>query len=187
MRIIAGSAKGTRLDVARSAELRPTGDRQRETLFNVVRDRVERATVLDLFAGTGALGLEALSRGAATCVFVERDRRTGRTLRSNLERCRLQKHGRLITADWRAGLRRLVGEGVRFDLLLADPPWATDETDEWLTALAAVAAPGALLCLERQHGPEPAATDGWRLRRSLKVGDTAFHLLERIVPPGEGC
>ncbi len=181
MRIIAGSAKGTRLQVAKGAELRPTGDRQRETLFNVIRDRIEDATLLDLFAGTGALGLEALSRGAATCVFVESDRGTARVLRSNLDRCRLQEHGRVLAADWRAGLRRLVGEGVRFDLLFADPPWASDSVDEWLTELEAVAAPGALLCLERRGGHEPTATDGWSLRRTLQVGDTAFHLFDRAV------
>jgi len=179
VRIIAGSAKGTRLQVAKNAELRPTGDRQRETLFNVIRDDIEGATLLDLFAGTGALGLEALSRGAATCVFVERERRTVRTLRANLERCRLQPKGRVITADWHAGIRRLRGEGIRFDLLLADPPWASDSVDEWLTELEAVAAPGALLCLERQTGPEPVATDGWTLRRTVQVGDTAFHLFDR--------
>jgi len=181
VRIIAGSAKGTRLQVAKNAELRPTGDRQRETLFNVIRDHIEGATLLDLFAGTGALGLEALSRGAATCVFVESSRRTVRVLRSNLENCRLEPKGRVITADWRAGLRRLVGEGVRFDLLLADPPWASDSVDAWLVELEAVAAPGALLCLERQRGPEPATTDGWTLRRTLQVGDTAFHLFDRTA------
>ena len=179
MRIIAGSAKGTRLEVARGAELRPTGDRQRETLFNVIRDRVEGASVLDLFAGSGALGLEALSRGADACVFVERDRRTARTLRANLERCHLQERGRVLASDWHAGVRRLTGEGMRFDLLLADPPWASDGVGEWLTALEALAAPGALLCLERQQGPEPVASDGWALRRTLQVGDTAFHLFDR--------
>jgi 16S rRNA (guanine966-N2)-methyltransferase len=179
VRIIAGSAKGLRLQVAKSAELRPTGDRQRETLFNVIRDRVEGATVLDLFAGTGALGVEALSRGADTCVFVEHDRGTAQVLRSNLEHCRLQPKGRVITADWHAGIRRLSGESMSFDLLLADPPWASDAVHEWLTELEAVAAPGALLCLERERGPAPAATDGWTLRRTLQVGDTAFHLFDR--------
>jgi len=187
VRIIAGSAKGTRLEVARGAELRPTGDRQRETLFNVISDRIEGASVLDLFAGSGALGLEALSRGADACVFVERDRRTARTIRSNLERCRLQERGQVLAADWRAGLRRLSGDGTRFDLLLVDPPWASAETDEWLAALEAVAADGALLCLERQRGLVPATTEGWTLRRTLQVGDTAFHLFDRIVPPGEDC
>ena len=187
MRIIAGSAKGTRLEVAPVPGLRPTGDRQRETLFNVIRDRVDGVSVLDLFAGSGALGLEALSRGADACVFVEHDRRTARTLRSNLERCRLQERGRVIATDWRVGIRRLVDEGMRFGLLVADPPWASVETDEWLTALEAVAVRGALLCLERQRGLEPAATGGWALRRTLQVGDTAFHLFDRVVPIAEGC
>ncbi len=187
MRIIAGSAKGTRLEVAGNSELRPTGDRQRETLFNVIRDHIEGATVLDLFAGSGALGLEALSRGADACVFVERDRGAARTLRDNLERCKLQERGRVMAADWRAGIRRLVGEGASFDLLLLDPPWAREATSEWLAGLEPVAAPGAMLCLERQRGPAPVAGHNWALRRTLQVGDTAFHLLERIVPPDEGC
>ena len=187
MRIIAGSAKGTRLDVARAAQLRPTGDRQRETLFNVIRDHLAGSSVLDLFAGTGALGLEALSRGADACVFVEHDRHTAKTLRATLERCRLDERGRIVAMDWRAGIRRLRGDGVTFDLVLADPPWASESTHEWLSELETVTSPGALLCLERQRGEDPATTAGWELVRTLDVGDTAFHLFDRVVPSDEGC
>ena len=182
MRIIAGTAKGTRLDVQRAPELRPTGDRQRETLFNVIRDHIAEQSVLDLFAGTGALGLEALSRGATSCVFIEHDRRTAKRLRSNLERCRLDERGRVYAMDWQAGIRRLRGDDATFDLVLADPPWASEFTDKWLSELATITAPGALLCLERQRGEAPEATVDWELARTLEVGDTAFHLFDRIVP-----
>ena len=87
MRVIAGSAKGTRLQVARAAGLRPTGDRQRETLFNVIRDRVEGVSVLDLFAGSGAGGLEALSRGAGAGVRGEADARAARRANTGPVHC----------------------------------------------------------------------------------------------------
>jgi 16S rRNA (guanine966-N2)-methyltransferase len=187
MRIIAGTARGTTLRVARSPGLRPTGDRQRETLFNVIRDRVDGAAVLDLFAGSGGLGLEALSRGSRDCVFVEKSSRAATVLRGNAERCRLTDRSTVIVADWRAALRRLSGKPRRFDLIFADPPWADDEAAAWLQGAAAVAAPRALLCLERQRAAEVPANDAWEPFRVLTVGDTAFHLLERIVPADPGC
>lgn len=176
-RVIAGTARGTRLEVARSPGLRPTGDRQRETLFNVLRDRLRGAEVLDLFAGTGALGIEALSRGADRAVFVERDRRVAAVLQRNLERCRLMDRAEVLTLDWRAALRRLRGVGASFDLVLADPPWADDAVHDWLAAIAGLMAAGGLLCLERRRGELELAEPGWELQRTLEVGATAFHLL----------
>jgi 16S rRNA G966 N2-methylase RsmD len=118
---------------------------------------------------------------------VESDRRTVLTLVANLEHCRLQDSGKVVRADWRAALRRARRAGDTFDLLLLDPPWKADETAAWLTATGAVAAPDALLCLERQRGPRPDDIGGWAWQRTLQVGDTAFHLFARVVPDDVGC
>ncbi len=124
MRIVAGSRKGHRIAAPKGAATRPTGDRVREAVFSIVGS-VEGAAVLDLFAGSGAMGLEALSRGAATCVFVERDREAARTIRANLEKLRLT--GATITnRDVAAALRDERERGRRYDLVLVDPPY-----DEW--------------------------------------------------------
>ena len=123
MRIVAGSRKGHRIS-APKAGTRPTGDRVREATFSLIGP-VEGAAVLDLFAGSGALGLEALSRGAASCVFVERDRDAARVIRANLEKLRLT--GATITnRDVAAALREERARGRRYDLVLVDPPY-----EEW--------------------------------------------------------
>jgi len=187
VRVIAGSAKGSRLRVVDGPGLRPTGDRQRETLFNVIQGLVADARVVDVFAGSGALGIEALSRGATSCVFIERNRKAAAAIEFNLEHCHLDNRGRVETADWRVGLRRLAGAGEQFDLLLADPPWADDAVAGWLGSLASVAAPEALLCLERRVGTEVPASNDWHAVRVLSVGDTAFHFMDRIVPTDGDC
>jgi 16S rRNA (guanine966-N2)-methyltransferase len=123
VRIVAGSRKGHRIS-APKAGTRPTGDRVREAVFSLIGP-VEEAAVLDLFAGSGALGLEALSRGAASCVFVERDRDAARVIRANLEKLRLT--GATITnRDVAAALREERARGRRYDLVLVDPPY-----EEW--------------------------------------------------------
>ena len=103
---------------------RPTGDRVREAVFSIVGP-VEGARVLDLFAGSGAMGLEALSRGASTCVFVERDRDAARVIQANLEKLRVTGAS-VVTRDVRAALREDRDRGRRYDLVLADPPY-----DDW--------------------------------------------------------
>jgi len=121
MRIVAGSRKGHRISAPRGVVTRPTGDRVREAVFSIVGP-VEGASVLDLFAGSGALGLEALSRGAARCVFVERDREARRVIRANLEHLRLE-NGEVVGGDVPGVLRAQRKRGERFDLVLVDAPY----------------------------------------------------------------
>ena len=124
MRIVAGSRKGHRIAAPKGAVTRPTGDRVREAAFSLIGP-VEGAAVLDLFAGSGAMGLEALSRGAASCVFIERDRDAARVIQSNLEKLCLV--GAVVTTrDVAAALRDEHDRGRRYDLVLVDPPY-----DEW--------------------------------------------------------
>jgi 16S rRNA (guanine966-N2)-methyltransferase len=124
VRIVAGSRKGHRIAAPKGAATRPTGDRVREAVFSLIGP-VDGAAVLDLYAGSGALGLEALSRGAASCVFVERDRDAARVIRSNLEKLRLTG-ATVENRDVSAVLRDETARRRQYDLVLVDPPY-----EEW--------------------------------------------------------
>jgi 16S rRNA (guanine(966)-N(2))-methyltransferase RsmD len=155
VRVIAGTRKGHRLASPRGARIRPTGDRVREAIFNLVGP-VDGASVLDLFAGSGALGIEALSRGAGSCVFAESDRGAVRVIRENLERTQLAGAA-VEQRDAIALLREERSRGRRYDLLLCDPPygrWAELETP-LAELLPAVLAPDGLLVVETGDRVEP--------------------------------
>ena len=124
MRIVAGSRKGHGIAAPQGVVTRPTGDRVREAAFSLIGP-VEDATVLDLFAGSGAMGLEALSRGASRCVFVERDRGACRVIQANLEKLRLTG-AIVVNRDVVGALREEQASGRRHDLVLVDPPY-----EEW--------------------------------------------------------
>ena len=155
MRIVAGSRKGHRIAAPKGVVTRPTSDRVREAVFSIIGP-VEGAAVLDLYAGSGAMGIEALSRGAASCVFVERDRAAARVIQGNLEKLRLT--GAVVESrDAASALRDGRARGRRFDLVLADPPY-----EEWeahagtLTELLAdVLAEDALVVVETSDRVEP--------------------------------
>ncbi len=121
MRIITGTARGARLKAPRGLSTRPTADRVRESLFSILGSRVQGRRVLDLFAGTGSLGLEALSRGAAQAVFV--DRATAGVLRDNASHTHLEDKARILGSDVFPAMERLAGAGERFDLVFCDPPY----------------------------------------------------------------
>jgi 16S rRNA (guanine(966)-N(2))-methyltransferase RsmD len=174
MRVIAGTLKGRRLAPPRWPGLRPTSDRLRETLFNVIGARVAGARVVDAYAGTGALGLEALSRGAAQVVFVERDPRAVRLVRENLARCGVEGGYAIIRGDFVAAARRRLPAGA-FDLVLIDPPYGDAALGEILDAAARIVAPGGLIVLE--HGarrPAPAGAGAFPRARTLAAGDSAL-------------
>ncbi len=156
MRIVAGSRKGQRIGAPTGVVTRPTGDRVREAAFSLIGP-VEGAAVLDLFAGTGAMGLEALSRGASHCVFVERDNAACRVIRANLEKLRLTG-AIVLNRDADSALRDERARGHRYDLVLADPPY--DDWDRHASSLAALLAdvlePDALVVVETSSRIEPA-------------------------------
>jgi len=155
MRIIAGTHRGRRIAAPKGAHTRPTGDRVREALFDLVGP-VDDASVLDLYAGSGALGLEALSRGAARCVFAETDPAACRVIRRNLEQLGLTG-GRVVQRDVLSLLRGEAAAGTRHDLVLADPPYERwDEVAPQLAALVpAVVAPAGLVVVETSARSEP--------------------------------
>jgi 16S rRNA (guanine966-N2)-methyltransferase len=155
VRVIAGSHKGRRLTAPKGPHVRPTGDRVREAIFNLVGP-VDDAGVLDLFAGSGALGIEALSRGARRCVFAEVDRGAARVIQENLER--LQLTGAVVERrDALAVLREEASRGRRHDLILCDPPyeaWASLEAS-LAERLPPVLAPDGLLVVETGARTQP--------------------------------
>ena len=176
MRIIAGSRKGHRIEAPKGQVTRPTGDRVREAAFNLIGP-VDAASVLDLFAGSGAMGLEALSRGAAHAVFVESDREACRVIERNLEKLRLTQ----ATVLCREALRALAAEAAaarRYDLVLVDPPYESFPSlqTSLATYLPAVLADTGLLVVESpaQHEPElPLA-----LRTTRRYGSARVTLFE---------
>ncbi|MGH9390962.1 MAG: 16S rRNA (guanine(966)-N(2))-methyltransferase RsmD, partial [Vicinamibacteria bacterium] len=130
MRIIAGEAKGRNLAALRGLRTRPTAARVREALFDLLGDRIRGASMIDLFAGTGGVGIEALSRGARRVVFVEKDAGALRVLRKNIDLCRFSERAELLAGDVRSALRKLSRASEPFDFLFVDPPYGRSVGDE---------------------------------------------------------
>ena len=180
-RIIAGAARGRRLAVPKGTATRPTSDRAREGLFatvTAIRGPLHGATVLDLFAGSGAVGLEALSRGAARVVFVESDPRAARVIRANMAAAALPG-GELVCDRVERFLGRGPGAGPPADLVVADPPYAAsgDEVTAMLAALASGGwlAPGALVAVERATRSGAVGwPEGYIPDRSRQYGEATF-------------
>lgn len=183
MRIVAGEFRSRRLAAPPGADTRPTSDRAREALFAMLGD-VTDARALDCFAGSGALGLEALSRGAASCAFVERDRAALQALRANVAALGVGDRCSVRTGDARQALRGDVAAGRQYDLLLIDPPYRM--LDELLPALERllrdVAPPGARLAVECAAGAEPLL-EGFRLDRRRRAGAATLSLFTRAEAP----
>ncbi len=182
MRIIAGTLKGRQLLGPKWAGLRPTSDRLRETLFNVIRDEVAGRRVLDAFAGTGALGIEALSRGAAHVTFVDRDRRACALVEDNLRRCGTTDGYAIIRAGLGPALARL-RDAPFFDLVLFDPAYDEPEAEALLALAGGPLAPGGLLVYEharRRRAPETAG--GLTRVRELDSGDSALAFYRHGAP-----
>jgi 16S rRNA (guanine966-N2)-methyltransferase len=177
MRIIAGSRKGARLFAPKGRDTRPTGDRQREAVFNLVGPSVEGARVLDLFAGSGAMGLEALSRGARSAVLVDADREAIRAIERNLDKLGLV--GATVLRDDAARvLAREAAAGRRYDLVLVDPPYAelAGILSRLEPHLAAVLEPGGIVVVESDARHEPELP--LPLRTSRRYGSTRVTVFE---------
>jgi len=174
MRIIAGALKGRRLEAPDWPGLRPTSDKLRETLFNIFASRMDGARFLDGFAGTGAVGIEALSRGAAHVTFVERDARAVRLIEKNLTHAGLgaDRHV-IIRAELADGVRRLAGQ--RFDIVFLDPPYGAAELRDALTAVEPLVGAETLLVIEHAKRDAAPARSGLLARaRELASGDSAL-------------
>ena len=179
MRVIAGSLKGRRLKTPDWDGLRPTSDKLRETLFNILAPRITGARVLDAFAGTGALGIEALSRGAAFVTFVDQDRRAQALIAENLAQCGIDSGYNLVRGTVERASAALQTSALEsFDIVLLDPPYAMPGHTA-LMKTDALVAPGGLVVLEharRAAAPEQAG----RLARVRQVtsGDSMLSFYE---------
>jgi 16S rRNA (guanine966-N2)-methyltransferase len=172
VRIIAGSRKGARIVAPTGLDTRPTGDRVREAAFNLIGP-VDDAAVLDLFAGSGAMGLEALSRGAASAVFVESDREACRTIERNLAKLGLTG----ATVLCRDAFQVLAAESRAYDLVLCDPPYGFEHHARLAGYVERVLAPNGLLVYETAKRDEPAL-EGLKSRTSRTYGSARLTLFE---------
>lgn len=179
MRVIAGRARGRRLAVLPGSSVRPTADRVKEALFSMLESRfsLEEAVLLDLFAGSGALGIEGLSRGAAEVVFVDSNPAAARIVRANLAACRFTASVRCEPA--RRALVQLAAAGQSFDGVFLDPPYASDELAACLEILGsgALLRPHAWVVAEHPHDADlPEAFSNLQLTLRRRYGKTALSL-----------
>lgn len=177
LRIVAGSLRGSRIDVADREGLRPSSDRVRETLFNWLAPMIEGARCLDLFAGTGALGIEAISRGARDCVFIERDPGLAKQIEATLARLKVSA-ARVVCAD---ALAWLIQPSEAFDLVFLDPPFSGNlwseaarrlESGGWLND-------NALVHVEAPVGSALDLPPSWILHRESRAGAVSFAVYRR--------
>jgi 16S rRNA (guanine(966)-N(2))-methyltransferase RsmD len=190
LRIVAGELRGRTIQIPPGSRVRPTPDRVREALFDILGHDLSGMIVLDAFAGSGALGLEALSRGAASATFIEADRQVLAQVRSNAERLGMEPRCRFLGGRAEA----LIGAGAAggpFDLVLADPPYAEALGLPILAALCSVPStlrPGARVVLERDgRSPAVAGTHGLPLVRTARYGRTCLDFYALETPPERGA
>ena len=183
MRIISGIFRGRRLQGAPDRVLRPTSDRLKETLFNILGSAIQGATVLDGFAGSGAIGLEALSRGASEVVFIESDQIAVRLIRKNLEMCGVTSGYRILQVDVFTALRSLARAEFRADIVFVDPPYRWGPYRDLMATLYATGiASGATHVVLEHHrkASVPEAVPGLRRARLVRQSDKclSFYLAD---------
>lgn len=180
MRIIGGEARGRVIRLPAGSRIRPTADRVKESLFNILHP-VAGSSFLDLFAGSGNVGLEALSRGARFATFVEKDVRLARSIQANIVQLGFEARTEVIAADAETGLGRLVQRGNRFDLIFSDPPYDQGlvlAMSAWPDLIKALAGNGIIVL---QHSvrekPEESLAQSWILADQRRYGDTVLTFL----------
>lgn len=179
MRIISGQARGRKLNTLPGDNTRPTLDRTREALFNILQTRVFDAQVLDLFAGSGALALEALSRGADAAVLCDRSPEACRVIGQNIEAVRVKDRAVLMQCEAKEAVRRL--KGKTFDLIFLDPPYHNRLIDEALIGIAenGLLARGGLITAETALDEGFDVPEGFVIRNTRKYGKSLLHFIER--------
>lgn len=179
MRVIAGQAKGRQLLVPKGKRVRPTTDRVRQSLMDILAPWTVGRVWLDLYAGSGAVGIEALSRGAHRVVFVENDRRALWALEANLRRTGLTAGAEIRRQSVSQALPVLAGEGWRFDVVFADPPYEQGLVDETVSRVGSsrLLAPGGLLVVQHSAREKPVLPAEWRTVREADFGETVVTFL----------
>jgi 16S rRNA (guanine966-N2)-methyltransferase len=175
MRVIAGTLKGRRLSAPEWDGLRPTSDKLRETLFNLLAPRIAGARVLDGYAGTGAVGIEAISRGAAGVTFVEHDRRAQGLIAKNVADCGITEGYAIIASTVLHAIDTL-RDGPAFDIVFLDPPYASDIHDVLQNVGAIVKEDGIVIVEHARRSQPPDATTGLRRTREVRSGDSSLSI-----------
>ncbi len=179
MRVITGSARGVVLKTPAGMATRPTTDRVKEAMFSIIQFEIGAAKVLDLFGGTGQLGIEALSRGAASAVFVDAGQNACQLIRENLRRTRLESQGRVIRCDYMEYLRRC---RERFNLIFLDPPYAEVFLENALKCITEIdiLQSGGIIVTERPVGKElPWEFEGFTRSRDYQYGKTLLAIYRK--------
>ncbi len=180
MRIITGTSKGRRLTAPKGQGVRPTSDRVKESIFDILGGEVVEKVVLDLFAGTGNLGIEALSRGAKRALFVEKGRQALRLIQMNIVQCGMEGRSEVLPQDVNRAIGVLKGRGEIFDLILMDPPYGKGWVDRTLKKLQSEGIYHQDSILVIQHDrrePLPDVSSHWIVFRERKIGDTVVTFL----------
>ena len=184
MRIIGGIYKGRTLRTARGLETRPTSDRLRETLFNILAPRVEGSRFLDICAGSGAVGIEALSRGVNHTTFIDRSRHACAVIEANLSALGIKDEAKIINSDAAAGLGRLGKQSSRFDVVFFDPPYASQVYEGVMNLLGSgnVLSTEAIVVVEhRAKTPLKSYYGKLRVFRELKQGESAIAFYQLLA------
>ena len=180
MRVITGKARGIQLKTPEGMLTRPTADRVKEALFSIIHFEIPGARVLDLFGGTGQLGIEALSRGAKSAVFVDAGEPACRLIRENLKRTRFEKEGRVVRSDYLAYLSRCTEQ---FDIILLDPPYAEVFLENALKRITEIdiLQSGGIIVAERPLGKElPWEFEGFSRSKDYKYGKTLLTVYRKL-------
>lgn len=170
MRIIAGTARGCTFEAPKGMDTRPTLDRVRENVFNILQMKVRGAQVLDLFSGSGAMAFEAVSRGAEGAVLVDHDRQAHMVQRQNAVKLRMADRCTLLHCDWQLAIRQLAARKAAFDVVILDPPYAMHDMSPVLDALRPLLNQDAVILLEHEAKTFPNTPDGFELYDSRKYG-----------------
>ncbi len=170
MRIIAGEARGRQIIAPEGRNTRPTLDRVRENIFNMLQPDVPGSRVLDLFAGSGALSLEAISRGAESAILVDSDRKAHMVQKRNIETLRYTERTRVLLCDWKKAVRILQEEGQKFDLIFLDPPYCMTDLNDVFTSLIPVSDEETLIVLEHESGKSITAAEQYEVVRQKEWG-----------------
>ena len=180
MRIISGTSRGRKLVTPRDQSLRPTSDRVKESIFDILQDDLQGKVVLDLFAGTGNLGIEALSRGARRAIFVEKGRQALRLIQRNLTQVGFEERSEILPKDVSRAIGILKQRGECFDLIMMDPPYERGLIQNTLMKLNynPIYHSDSILVIEHnRREPLPHVLDGWNLVRQRRIGDTMISIL----------
>ena len=187
MRIIGGQARSRLIDAPKGMDTRPTQDKVRESLFNILQWELEGRMVLDLFAGSGALGLEALSRGAAYAVFVDNSPQAAKIVQSNADRLGFREKAKVIRADWRAAVSTLAPHSRGgFDLVFLDPPYRMMNMGEMCSHMLKchVLKAGSLIVIEHALDTPPGPGAEFHATDFRRYGDTGITFLRPVTQEG---